>query len=298
LFHHTSLSQTVALFPTASLRLRKNALPRIPRSGEQPIPYARRLRAAIAALTTPQFVSNADRTFSVHQGDFIFGPDELAGLKIFLAEPTAAKATAAEVAAGGIGNCIACHAPPNFTDFRFHNTGASQEEYDGLHGQGAFARLVIPTLSQRRENHDAYLPATPQHPFAGSPFLSVPDAAHPERVDLGLWNVFANPDFPLPQARFLHALGLPATLSARVLPLTIALFKTPSLRDLADSGPYLHTGGKDTIENVLVFYRTFSALSRAHGVRNADREIPRIAVVPADDALLAAFLRALTEDYE
>src|SRR5262249_34975252 len=155
---------------------------------------------------------------------------------------------------------------PNFTDFKFHNTGASQEEYDGLHGAGAFARMIIPTLAQRRDNHEAYLPATPQHPYAAAPFLGVPDVAHPERVDLGLWNVFANPDFPLPQPRVLAALGLPKTIAARLLPLAIARFKTPSLRDLTDSAPYLHNGSKDTVEDVIEFYRTFSALSRAHGV--------------------------------
>ena len=295
-------SQTASGVFTGSpydLFLGKNKLPRTPLAGETPIDYARRLRAAINGISAPKFVSNTDRQFHVHQQEFVFGVNELAGLKIFLREPPATGLTAARAATGGFGNCIACHAPPDFTDFKFHNTGATQEEYDSLHGAGGFARLVIPTLALRRENPDAYLPATPLHPFAAGSFLGVPDAAHPERVDLGLWNVFANPDFPRPQARLLLALDPTlTTVAARLLPLTVARFKTPGLRDLADSAPYLHTGRMDTIEDVIGFYRVFSGMSRLHQVRNVDPEIPRIALAPNDTSALAAFLRALTEDYE
>jgi cytochrome c peroxidase len=40
-----------------------------------------------------------------------------------------------------IGNCIACHTPPKFTDGLFHNTGTAQTDYDATHGEGAFAKL-------------------------------------------------------------------------------------------------------------------------------------------------------------
>ena len=82
--------------------------------------------------------------FEHHDQVFAFGADELAGLRIFLAQPAAAAPTADELAAGGPGNCIACHAPPHFTDFGFHNNGVAQEDYDGVHGAGAFAALAIP----------------------------------------------------------------------------------------------------------------------------------------------------------
>lgn len=280
--------------------LAKNKLPRAPLTGETPLDYTKRLFAAIRALTTVQWVSNADRTFSLHSDqNFVFGPNELAGLRIFFTGPGALPASPLVVASGGAGNCVACHTPPTFTDFKFHNTGATQEEYDAIHGTGSFAALDIPTLAERRATPDAFLPPSRLHPNAAGIFARVPDITHPERTDLGLWNIFANPDHPQPQARLLRALtgGTPATFAA-LLPKTIARFKTPGLRDLADSAPYLHTGGKDTIEDVLEFYRVFAAKARAGEVRNAAPELRGMALVPHDIAPLAAFLRALNEDYE
>ena len=69
-----------------------------------------------------------DGRFELHAQAFQFGEAELQGLKLFL------------------GNCIACHAPPQFTDHRLHNTGVSQANYDALFGAGAFAALEIPSL--------------------------------------------------------------------------------------------------------------------------------------------------------
>jgi len=157
-------------------------------------------------------------------------------------------------------------------------------------------------------------------------------------TDLGLWNVYANPDFPAPQAglwqitpalmgltppeivntamnshqfafsgtdgvrdgtfyvlastnlllptanwvvfatntfdrhghfsfstpivaevpQTFYKLSLQMPTPAEVLPRTIALFKTPTLRDLGQSDPYLHTGRMNSIEDVIRFYQKFS----------------------------------------
>jgi hypothetical protein len=72
-----------------------------------------------------------DRTLTFHTKLFEFGATELAGLKIFLRETsTPPTASPADMAAGLIGNCLACYAAPNFTDFKLHNTGVVQREYD------------------------------------------------------------------------------------------------------------------------------------------------------------------------
>jgi cytochrome c peroxidase len=280
--------------------LAKNKLPRAPLPDETSVNYAHRLFAQIRTLATIKWVTTADRAFAIHTDqDFVFGPTELAGMKIFFTGPGANPPSPLILAIAGAGNCIACHAPPTFTDFSFHNTGATQEEYDGIHGDGAFAALAIPTLAERRANPDASLPPSPAHPNATGAFASVPDAVHPGRTDLGLWNIFANPDRPQPQASLLRALtgGLPATFGA-LLPRTIGRFKTPGLRDLADSAPYLHNGSKDTLEDVLDFYRTFGAKARANEVRNAASQLHGIVLAPENLPPLAAFLRALNEDYE
>jgi cytochrome c peroxidase len=78
---------------------------------------------------------------------------------------------------------------------------------------------------------------------------------------------------------------------------TIAVFKTAGLRDLAQSAPYLHTGGKDTLDAVVQFYLNMADLVRTGEMRNPDPEIGRIRLTPEDILSLRAFLRALTEDY-
>jgi len=59
----------------------------------------------------------------------------------------------------------------------------------------------------------------------------------------------------------------------------------------------LHTGGKDTLDEVLQFYLNMADLVRAGKMRNPDPEIGRIRLTPADILPLRAFLRALTENY-
>jgi len=277
--------------------LEKNGLPRKPRRGESESAYVRRLFAQINTITTPLWVSNDDRTFGIHDQDFVFGPSEFKGLKVFFTGSGVEPAAVATVASGGAGNCVSCHIPPTFSDFGFHNTGATQEEYDSLHGAGAFVALTIPTLAERRQNPEDFLPRSYKRPGAMGTFSTIPEATSPNRTDLGLWNIFANPDHPRSQAAILRSLKQRGS-KAVLLPLTIGRFKTPGLRDLADSAPYLHNGSKDTLEDVLEFYKTFSDLARAGEVRNPAPESLGIALVPQDIELLAAFLRSLNEDYE
>ncbi len=276
--------------------LRKNGLPRRPETGESDLAYSRRLRAQIEALSRPRYVDLDDGAFELHAQEFIFGPRELQGLRIFFAEQ--------ENAAGGVGNCIACHAAPNFTDFSLHNTGAAQDEYDAVHGPGTFAAVAVPGLEERNDAPEVYLPPSPSHPDAVGIFAGVPTADAPGRTDLGMWNVFANPALPAPQSE-LEALlcersGLPPAQcdDAQLLPAAIALFKTPGLRSLGQSAPYLHTGREDTLEDVIDFYIRESALARAGAVRNAAPELSGIALTADDVEPLAAFLRALNEDYD
>jgi cytochrome c peroxidase len=274
--------------------LAKNHLPRLPHRGESDRDYSRRLLAAVQSLAEPQFVSDADRQFQLHRQPFQFGPEELAGLKLFFTERAQAGRSA--------GNCIACHAAPHFTDFRFHNTGAAQEEYDALHGRGAFAQLEVPGQKERLEQAGRFLPPSPVHPRAPGRFMDVPSVDRPGYTDLGLWNVFGNPALPGPQARLL-ALLRGETGNARadvetLLPLTIARFKTPGLRDLGHSAPYLHTGRFDSLEKVILFYREAASAARDGVLRNPAPELRDIRLDPADVPSLAAFLRALNEDYE
>ena len=287
--------------------LETNGLPQAPNANESPIDYSRRLLQLVKSREsagTLQFVtSNPNRTdgqFQFHTQPFSFGAQELAGLKMFLTEPAALPAAPTELTTGKIGNCVACHAAPNFTDFKAHNTGTTQKEYDEIpgHGDGAFRNLAIPTLAARTA---ADLPATEQHPVASERFRAVP-AAGTTLTDLGLWNVFANPDMPAPQDKIRSILcddEQPCSASqGELLNRAIARFKTPGLRDLGHSEPFMHNGQFDTLEQIMDFYREVSDLQRTGGLRNGDRELGGIGLTAQDVAPLAAFLKALNEDYQ
>ncbi len=284
-----------------------NGLPQQPDPNESPLAYSRRLRALINAPSfSPQFVTanpnRVDGQFQFHSQAFSFGANELAGLKIFLAESATLPASPAELTAGQIGNCLACHPAHNLTDFKAHNTGTTQKEYNGIHGANAFGSLVIPNLAARNGNYDAFLPPTESHPNASDRFRAIPVLADPTLTDLGLWNVFANPDMPNPQAKIRAILcddQVPCPLSdSALLDRAVARFKTPSLRDPDHSAPFMHNGQFDTLENIIDFYIEVSDQSRAGTLRNGDTQLQGIALKPNDVAPLVAFLKSLDEDYQ
>lgn len=286
--------------------LETNTLPRRPDPGMSLSYYNRNLQDYVASIKGPIYVTPTNGytyplngRFKTLQQEFHFGPQELLGMQIFFTQARFATNNTRRPS-HGIGNCITCHNAPDFTDFKFHNTGVAQDEYDSLHGSGAFAKLEIPDLAQRNTEPERWLAPTANHPLGSGPFLAIPAKDQPGRTDLGLWNVFANPDQPRAQPalrRLLNGDARPEP-DAVLLPRTIALFKTPSLRGLAFSGPYLHHGKADTIEEVIEFYLRMSRLARDGKVRNAAPELSGILLKQEDIAPLAAFLRSLNEDYE
>jgi len=98
----------------------------------------------------------------------VYDENAYQGLKTFMrVMPTWSSSIEGEET--NIGNCIACHVPPRFTDGKFHNIGVTQFEYDALHGEGAFM---------------AFTPAAPSDKTRARA-----DEGDPEKSDLGRWNV-------------------------------------------------------------------------------------------------------------
>lgn len=276
--------------------LKKNKLPRQPKKGEATLSYSRRLISEVYALRKPIYVGRQDGKFKFHSQQFVFGPLELAGMKIFFSEQ-----------GRRAGNCVKCHTAPVFSDFGFHNTGVSQQEYDGMHSSGAFANLKIPDLAERKKNYNAFLPATAKHPAATGQFRKVVHKNQNDETDLGLWNVYANPDMPKPQKR-LHNFMCSAVKHTteqsnncsrqNLLPLTIARFKTPILRDLGHSAPFMHNGAFDTVEAVIASYIAASQLAHRNHLRNTAPDLKSMRIDVKDIKPLVAFINALNEDYE
>ncbi|HWP43055.1 MAG TPA: cytochrome c peroxidase, partial [Blastocatellia bacterium] len=182
-----------------------------------------------------------------------FGPGALEGMKIFFRTDGAASA----------GNCVSCHTPPLFTDFSFHNMGISQGEYDRLHGEGSFASLEIPGAAR------AVRP---------SPRLrEIPSRDKPGVVDLGHWNFVDLATSPLRRR---------GESEDRFLQRMIATFKTPTLRNLAFSQPYMHNGAFPSLESALEEIMRMSEMARAGRVREADEGLARIRITEADIARL------------
>jgi cytochrome c peroxidase len=288
--------------------LERNVLPRKLRDRQSARVFTRDLRGLLARREPLRFVPRGELAFALHDQDFVFGPEELRGLSIFLREPAQSEGNAPPTE-GGVGNCVACHPAPLFTDFELHNTGIAQQEYDALHGAGSFAALAIPDFDRRNLAPDSYLPPSALRPAAAGPFRAVASADRPGLTDLGAWNIYGNPDFPnrhhqrrLERA-VCRAMGSTACAAGsknpnRMLDGAVALFKTPGLRDLGHSGPYFHNGSADTLEDVIASYAQASELARAGKLRNAAPELLGIRLTSDDVGPLVAFLRALNEDYE
>ena len=273
-----------------------NNLPRKPGPDEKPASYSQRVLKAVNKLNKPQFVKANKQSFAYHKQSFAFGKKELAGMKLFF--------TAGDQKRSG-GNCINCHTAPHFSDFSFHNTGLTQVSYDEAHGAGAFDKLSIPKLAARNKNHNTYLPATASHPEATERFRSTIDHDRPGLVDLGMWNIYANPDYPKPQQKLHRILcdearlhGIKQCTQGALLQLSIASFKTPVLRDLGHSNPYMHNGQFTTLQEAVAFYITSSELARSKTLRNADPRLANIKLATTDIDKLVAFIQSLNEDYD
>lgn len=161
-------------------------------------------------------------------------------------------------------------------------------------------RLPIPTQAERIQNPDLYMPASGNHPNASERFRHPAVAGNPFYADLGLWNVYLNPDIPNPQANLTTVVCVIATNCSldQGLTTTIAQFKTPTLRDLEDSAPYFHNGSKPKFSDVVAFYINASQLARQGKLRNGASEFAGMSLSPEDTDALVAFLMALTEDYD
>ncbi len=81
-----------------------------------------------------------------------------------------------------------------------------------------------------------------------------------------------------------------------LLPMTIAAFKTPVLRDLGHSNPYMHSGQFNELDDAVRFYITSSALAKNKILRNADPTLQHINLAEDDIDALVSFVEALNED--
>ena len=276
-----------------------NDLPAFPDKNESDEDYSIRLVALIEALGESgslQFVKNnpatTDGRFRLHDQPYVFGDLELQGLKIFFNEQPTPE--------NGAGNCGSCHPAPHFTDFNLHNIGVTQIEYEAIHGHGSFQKLPIPTQEARDQKATVYLPATPAHPDRLGIFRKPASQSNAMATDLGAWNIFLNDDYPNPQEHLYNLFcsdEAGCETSDQALQKAVATFKTPTLRNLGHSAPYMHNGQISDLHATVGFYIASSRSSRNGQMRNADSELRDVLITPKDIQPLVSFLISLYEDY-
>jgi len=289
------------IFSPYDVFLKINNLPTQANKNETDLAYSKRLLAEIDSLKKNNKLNFVDKNpntedgkFITHDPDYKFNQEELAGLEAFFNQDPEDDI--------GTGNCIACHAAPHFTDFGLHNTGITQIEYDNTHGFGKFAALNIPSLSQREKNANLFLPANEKNPKRKGILRRPSSQANPTYIDLGAWNIFFNTDYPLPQESIYNLICIKdgnVVCKSRddALRRSFAAFKTPSLRDLGHSAPYMHNGQISDLHAVVGFYLAASINTRNEQFRNPDEDIAKIDIKPKDVIPLTLFLISLYEDY-
>ena len=229
-----------------------NGLAAAPAEGESAKAFAARALARLADL-------DAKNSLKFGSG---FNRAALDGFRIFLRTEGATS----------VGNCVACHAPPLFTDNSFHNLGVSQAEFDRLNGEGEFAQFAIP---------DA---ATAKRPSAK--FRETVEKGRLGVADLGHWNFVDLKTSPLRRA---------GESDDQLLRRMIGAFKTPTLRHLKFSEPYFHSGDYSSLEDVLKEIVRLSEMARAGQLREPDEELLKIRLKETDVGSLLVFLATLNE---
>ena len=102
--------------------------------------------------------------------------------------------------------------------------------------------------------------------------------------------------------RINNDLGIGASIGPLNLPLSAAdpagaqgAFKTPGLRNVELTGPYMHNGGMATLEQVVDFYSRGGDFAKENAAVLSDR-IKNLGLSAEDKAALVAFLKALTDE--
>jgi cytochrome c peroxidase len=129
----------------------------------------------------------------------------------------------------GKGGCIECHGGPDFTDNLVHNTGVPQVTF-----KSPFRSASDPAVTSND------LGAPPPPPDPGCNATPLPAGCDPP---------ITTPGLPCPPAN--------QVVRGRCS----AFINTPQLRDLANTAPYMHNGSMKTLEDVVNFYNSSSALS-------------------------------------
>ena len=179
------------------------------------------------------------------------------------------------------GNCMGCHAGPEFT-------GAGiTTRLDPVENDGGIQRMIMVDRGTAVYDGGYYnIGVRPQTEDAG----------------LGAIDPFGHPlseamqESQVPGSVMDNKLFPPMAQGERVA--AVGAFKTPTLRNVELTGPYFHNGGVATLQEVVEFYTRGGDFHEAN-VANLDADLVRqrgLLGHPARQLALLAFLRSLTDE--
>jgi len=168
----------------------------------------------------------------------------------------------------GRAGCIQCHSfnsgSPFFTDFQFHNTGVLNEG-TAFQSFSQLAKEVLGNSISRDEESGRKGSVVASKSVASKTEMTA--LAHSERFsELGRYIV---------------------TKQAQ----DIGAFKTPTLRDIELTRPYMHNGSIKTLLDVVQFYNR-----GGNGNTNLDRRIQSLHLNDEEVNEIVEFMRSLTSD--
>lgn len=192
----------------------------------------------------------------------------------------------------GKASCVDCHSTPRFSDGKFHDIGIPQVGA-GVPTVAECSVLPVPASGPKcdcvSENTSSCLPwgaytgrlklaAEPDF-WRGSSYSDNPDAGQAEDSDAGSIH-------ETPSAGALPAEAQPAeALKGR--------WRTPSLRDVAMTGPYMHDGIFATLSDVVWHYDQASSNGATAGA-DGGTELSALGLSPGERDDLVEFLASLT----
>jgi cytochrome c peroxidase len=169
----------------------------------------------------------------------------------------------------GKAKCVECHSfssvSPFFTDFKFHNTGVVTKNIN-FEQLSRWASQIANSKTESPKNEPNNLTSNPPMPNRQTG-ESAPGLAHTEGfTELGRYLVTKQPK-------------------------DVGAFKTPTLRDVELTTPYMHNGSEKTLIDVVRFYNRGGNANpkldeRMQPLHLSDEEINE----------LVEFMRALTSD--
>jgi cytochrome c peroxidase len=158
---------------------------------------------------------------------------------------------------GGKGQCAKCHSGPELTSAAVSQVTGNLTQPIGLIGGGSA--------------------------LADTGWFNTGVRPTAEEIGIGGTDPFGN---PLSEARRANPAG-PLAVDGAV--------KTPQLRNIELTGPYMHNGGMDTLEQVVDFYSRGGDFADANAPNVSDR-IRNLQLSPDEKAALVAFLKSLTDE--